>query len=223
MAMVERLTIIRGVEKFELQTKTARWVLAKEEGYSPVQMLVSAIGACGANAFRWYDTADQVVECKYCHSKQAFIKGMGVESAIKVVGGKEEAETDSEYQERIIHQFGLKDQVIEVKNYSLIDIPLTFIVWLYLDILLGALFICGGFLSKNYRAWYANLLRWHFCGWRYTKSATEKEKASQRIRGSLLIKWLLQEDPDKTKKLIMVGVSILFTVLFVYTTGNGAA
>lgn len=137
--------------------------------------------------------------------------------------GKEEAETDSEYQERIIHQFGLKDQVIEVKNYSLIDIPLTFIVWLYLDILLGALFICGGFLSKNYRAWYANLLRWHFYGWRYTKSATEKEKASQRIRGSLLIKWLLQEDPDKTKKLIMVGVSILFTVLFVYTTGNGAA
>lgn len=47
MAMVERLTIIRGVEKFELQTKTARWVLSKEEGYSPVQMLVSAIGACG--------------------------------------------------------------------------------------------------------------------------------------------------------------------------------
>ena len=44
MAMVERLTIIRGVEKFELQ---AHWVLAKEEGYSPVQMLVSAIGACG--------------------------------------------------------------------------------------------------------------------------------------------------------------------------------
>ena len=30
MAMVERLTIIRGVEKFELQTKTARWVLAKK-------------------------------------------------------------------------------------------------------------------------------------------------------------------------------------------------
>ena len=44
--------------------------------------------SCGANAFRWYDTADQVVECKYCHSKQAFIKGMGVESAIKVVGGR---------------------------------------------------------------------------------------------------------------------------------------
>ena len=38
MAMVERLTIIRGVEKFELQTKTAHWVLAKEEGYSPVQI-----------------------------------------------------------------------------------------------------------------------------------------------------------------------------------------
>ena len=36
MAMVERLTIIRGVEKFELQTKTARWVLAKEEGLALV-------------------------------------------------------------------------------------------------------------------------------------------------------------------------------------------
>ena len=51
MAMVERLTIIRGVEKFELQTKTARWVLAKEEGYSPVQMLVSAIGDTCINPF----------------------------------------------------------------------------------------------------------------------------------------------------------------------------
>ena len=52
MAMVERLTIIRGVEKFELQTKTARWVLAKEEGYSPVKMLVSAIGACGGYVYQ---------------------------------------------------------------------------------------------------------------------------------------------------------------------------
>ncbi|MCU9760223.1 hypothetical protein N4848_05950 [Enterococcus faecalis] len=94
---------------------------------------------------------------------------------------------------------------------------------LYLTVLYEEIFQEDCDLSKNYRAWYANLLRWHFCGWRYTKSATEKEKASQRIRGSLLIKWLLQEDPNKTKKLIMVGVSILFTVLFVYTTGNGAA
>ena len=106
----------------------------------------------------------------------SFYKRYGRRVSHKSCWGKEEAETDSEYQERILHQFGLKDQVIEVKNYSLIDIPLTFIVWLYLDILLGALFICGGFLSKNYRAWYANLLRWHFYGWRYTKSATEKRR-----------------------------------------------
>ena len=52
MAMVERLTIIRGVEIFELQTKTAHWVLANEEGYSPVQMLVSAIGACGGYVYQ---------------------------------------------------------------------------------------------------------------------------------------------------------------------------
>ena len=79
----------------------------------------------------------------------SFYKRYGRRVSHKSCWGKEEAETDSEYQERIIHQFGLKDQVIEVKNYSLIDIPLTFIVWLYLDILLGALFICGGFLSKT--------------------------------------------------------------------------
>ncbi|MGH2173965.1 hypothetical protein ACQ1Z4_14765, partial [Enterococcus faecalis] len=72
---------------------------------------------------------ERVVEWKSCHPKQAVRRGRGVESARKVVGGKEEAETDSEYQERIIHQVGLKDQVIEVKNYSLIDIPLTFVVW----------------------------------------------------------------------------------------------
>ena len=78
----------------------------------------------------------------------SFYKRYGRRVSHKSCWGKE-AETDSEYQERIIHQFGLKDQVIEVKNYSLIDIPLTFIVWLYLDILLGALFICGGFLSKT--------------------------------------------------------------------------
>ena len=63
--------------------------------FKPVKVKKPFLGANGKNAFRWYDTADQVVECKYCHSKQAFIKGMGVESAIKVVGGKEEAETDS--------------------------------------------------------------------------------------------------------------------------------
>ena len=66
----------------------------------------------------------------------SFYKRYGRRVSHKSCWGKEEAETDSEYQERILHQFGLKDQVIEVKNYSLIDIPLTFIVWLYLDILL---------------------------------------------------------------------------------------
>ena len=46
MAMVERLTIIRGVENLNYKRKQ-RTALAKEEGYSPVQMLVSAMALGG--------------------------------------------------------------------------------------------------------------------------------------------------------------------------------
>ena len=45
----------------------------------------------------------------------SFYKRYGRRVSHKSCWGKEEAETDSEYQERILHQFGLKDQVIEVK------------------------------------------------------------------------------------------------------------
>ncbi|WGG84691.1 hypothetical protein [Enterococcus faecalis] len=37
---------------------------------------------------------------------------------------------------------------------------------LYLTVLYEEIFQEDCDLSKNYRAWYANLLRWHFCGWR---------------------------------------------------------
>ncbi|WP_142972865.1 OsmC family protein [Enterococcus casseliflavus] len=48
---VETLTIHQGSDKFEMTTPTGNWVLAREKGYSPVQMLVSAVAACGGNVY----------------------------------------------------------------------------------------------------------------------------------------------------------------------------
>ncbi|WP_297079375.1 OsmC family protein [uncultured Enterococcus sp.] len=45
------LTIIKGTEKFELAAPDKNWILAYEEGYSPVQMLASAAGACGGYVY----------------------------------------------------------------------------------------------------------------------------------------------------------------------------
>ncbi len=48
---VETLTIQQGSDKFEMTTPTGNWVLAREKGYSPVQMLVSAVAACGGYVY----------------------------------------------------------------------------------------------------------------------------------------------------------------------------
>ena len=48
---VETLTIHQGSDKFEMTTPTGNWVLAREKGYSPVQMLVSAVAACGGYVY----------------------------------------------------------------------------------------------------------------------------------------------------------------------------
>ncbi|OTN75796.1 hypothetical protein A5886_000872 [Enterococcus sp. 8G7_MSG3316] len=52
---VETLTIYEGSngsDKFEMQTPNGDWILAREQGYSPVQMLVSAVAACGGYVYR---------------------------------------------------------------------------------------------------------------------------------------------------------------------------
>ncbi len=48
---VETLTIHQGSDKLEMTTATGNWVLAREKGYSPVQMLVSAVAACGGYVY----------------------------------------------------------------------------------------------------------------------------------------------------------------------------
>ncbi|WP_430611465.1 OsmC family protein [Enterococcus sp. DIV0876] len=52
---VETLTIHEGnngYDKFEMQTPNGDWILGREQGYSPVQMLVSAVAACGGYVYR---------------------------------------------------------------------------------------------------------------------------------------------------------------------------
>lgn len=47
-----QLTIIKGPEKFELPATPENWILAYEEGYSPVQMLASAVAGCGGYVYQ---------------------------------------------------------------------------------------------------------------------------------------------------------------------------
>ncbi|MEG1503616.1 MAG: OsmC family protein [Enterococcus sp.] len=49
---VETLEIYQHDEnKFEMHTKKGEWILTKEKGYSPVQMLVSSVAACGGYVY----------------------------------------------------------------------------------------------------------------------------------------------------------------------------
>ncbi|WP_207871767.1 hypothetical protein DOK78_000164 [Enterococcus sp. DIV2402] len=49
---IETFTLIQGKEKIELPHETGNWVLAREQGYSPVQMLVCAVAACGGYVYQ---------------------------------------------------------------------------------------------------------------------------------------------------------------------------
>lgn len=49
---VETITLIQGNDKIELPREDGNWVLAREVGYSPVQMLVSAVAACGGYVYQ---------------------------------------------------------------------------------------------------------------------------------------------------------------------------
>ena len=49
---VETITLIQGNDKIELPREDRNWVLAREVGYSPVQMLVSAVAACGGYVYQ---------------------------------------------------------------------------------------------------------------------------------------------------------------------------
>lgn len=49
---VDKIRLIQGEKGMELPFETGNWVMLRSEGYSPVQSLVAAIGACGAYVYQ---------------------------------------------------------------------------------------------------------------------------------------------------------------------------
>lgn len=49
---VNEIKLVQGEKGIELPVESGNWVLLKEEGYSPVQSLVAAVGACGAYVYQ---------------------------------------------------------------------------------------------------------------------------------------------------------------------------
>lgn len=45
---MREIKLVQGKEGIELPYETGNWVLLKEQGYSPVEMLVASVAACGA-------------------------------------------------------------------------------------------------------------------------------------------------------------------------------
>lgn len=48
------MKLISSEKGFELVHQSGNWVLKKEIGFSPVEMLVASIGACGAYVYEKY-------------------------------------------------------------------------------------------------------------------------------------------------------------------------
>lgn len=47
-----QIELIQGEKGMELPVATGNWVLLRDYGYSPVQSLVAAVGACGAYVYQ---------------------------------------------------------------------------------------------------------------------------------------------------------------------------
>lgn len=48
---MEALTLVQGETGFELPFAAGNWVLKREVGYSPVESLAAAVGACGGYVY----------------------------------------------------------------------------------------------------------------------------------------------------------------------------
>ncbi|MBO0476241.1 OsmC family protein [Vagococcus sp. DIV0080] len=49
---MDKLQLVQGKEGMELPVESGNWVLLREKGYSPVQSMVAAVGACGAYVYQ---------------------------------------------------------------------------------------------------------------------------------------------------------------------------
>lgn len=48
----DKITLVKGSKGLELPVDSGNWIMLREEGYSPVQSLVAAVGACGAYVYQ---------------------------------------------------------------------------------------------------------------------------------------------------------------------------
>ena len=49
---IDTIKLIQGEKGMELPLETGNWVMLREEGYSPVQSMVAAVGSCGAYVYQ---------------------------------------------------------------------------------------------------------------------------------------------------------------------------
>lgn len=49
---VDSIKLVQGEKGMELPVESGNWVLLREDGYSPVQSMVAAVGACGAYVYQ---------------------------------------------------------------------------------------------------------------------------------------------------------------------------
>lgn len=97
---------LRSSEKgFELVHKSGNWILKKDIGFSPVEMLVASIGACGAYVYEKVLTNSQVefdfkqVEISYERAETKPAKPL---SRVEIVFSLRVAETDQGKAERAL-------------------------------------------------------------------------------------------------------------------------
>lgn len=50
--VMDSIKLVQGEKGMELPFESGNWVLLREEGYSPVQSMVGAVGACGAYVYQ---------------------------------------------------------------------------------------------------------------------------------------------------------------------------
>ncbi|MEG0254631.1 MAG: OsmC family protein [Vagococcus sp.] len=48
----DKIELVQGEKGMELPVETGNWIILREGGYSPVQSMVGAVGACGAYVYQ---------------------------------------------------------------------------------------------------------------------------------------------------------------------------
>lgn len=49
---MDKIELVQGEKGMELPVETGNWIILRDGGYSPVQSMVAAVGACGAYVYQ---------------------------------------------------------------------------------------------------------------------------------------------------------------------------